>query len=445
MILLVSHDSPERNATARILRQAGYEVLEAATGQEALRLVEDGPELVLLDVNLPDINGFEVRRRIKANPQAAAIPVVYLFASYGTDADRIATLDEGAEACLTQPVHALDLLATVKLCLRLKASETAVRLRDSSYRALVESASDGIFCTSRDGGFLDANAAGCRMLGYKREELLALNVRDVFAPEETARVAPEIAGVHAGQVVHSEWLLQRKDGTRFPGEVDATALPDGRLVSIVRDRTELKYMEESRRDGERELLEAQRMAGMGSWEWTPATGELEWSEGVNHILRGGRRLPSPTFETLAQLYTPESWERLRAAAAKMIQTGLPDELELEIIRDDGTTCWVKMWPRRGVDRMVRSWRFAGPPGHRPTQTGGTCRSARKGFNQIVADSLPGLFYVIDEHGRILRANQNLEDLSGYTSDEISRMSSWISSRKRIRAWSRSACSKFLRG
>src|SRR5450631_699127 len=120
MILLVSHDSPERNATVRILRQAGYEVLEAATGQEALRLVEDGPELVLLDANLADINGFEVRRRIKANPQTSVIPVVHLSANYGTDADRIAALDEGAEACLTHPVDPLDLLATVKLCLRLK-------------------------------------------------------------------------------------------------------------------------------------------------------------------------------------------------------------------------------------------------------------------------------------------------------------------------------------
>src|ERR1700678_298635 len=117
MILLVNHDGQERNATTRILRQAGYEVLEAATGREALGLAADGPELVLLDVNLADINGFEVRRRIKANPHTSAIPVVHLSASYGTAADRIAALDEGAEGCLTQPVDPLDLLAPVRTCL----------------------------------------------------------------------------------------------------------------------------------------------------------------------------------------------------------------------------------------------------------------------------------------------------------------------------------------
>ncbi len=423
MILLVSHESQERNATALILRRAGYKVLEAATGEEALRLVEDGPELVLLDVNLPDFNGFEVRRRIQANGHTAAIPVVHLSASYGTDADRIAALDEGAGACLTQPVDTPDLLATIRTCLRLKASQAAVRSLDSSYRALVESASDGIFRIGAEGGFVDANAAGCRMLGDSREGLLASNIRDYIPPEGIARVAPDIARAHAGQAVHSEWLFQRKDGTRFPGEVDATALPDGRLASIVRDLTELKHLEESRLDGQRELLEAQRIAGVGSWEWIPTSGALQWSEGTNHILRGGLRLQSPTFETLAQLYTPESWERLQAAAAKVIRTGLPDELELEILRDDGTTCWVKMLAeaRRGPDGSVAAVRGILQDIDKRKRAE-LAVQREKDFNQILADSLPGLFYIADEHGRLLRVNRNVEDVSGYSSDELSRMS-----------------------
>ncbi len=143
VILLVSREDPERSATALFLRQAGYQVLEASTGQEGLRLVQHGPELVLLDVNLADLNGFEVRRRITANPHTSIIPVVHLSANYGTDAERSAALHEGAAACLTQPVDRLDLLATVRTCLRLKASEAAGRSRDSSDPALVQSASAG--------------------------------------------------------------------------------------------------------------------------------------------------------------------------------------------------------------------------------------------------------------------------------------------------------------
>jgi PAS domain S-box-containing protein len=183
------------------------------------------------------------------------------------------------------------------------------------------------------------------------------------------------------------------------------------------------YKQKLQHDREREPLEAQSIAGIGSWEWTTATSKLHWSEGVNHILRGGRRLPSPTFETLAQMYTSESWERLRAAAPQMIQTGLPDELELEMIRDDGTTCWVKILAeaRRGPDGSVVAIRGTLQDIDTRKRAELAAQQA-KDFNQVIVDSLPGLFYVVDEHGRILRANQNLEELSGYTSDEISRMS-----------------------
>jgi PAS domain S-box-containing protein len=106
-----------------------------------LSLVQCGAELVLLDVNLADLSGFEVRRQIKANPHTSLIPVVHLSASYRTDAERSAALNEGAAACLIQPVDRLDLLATVRTCLQLKASEAALRSLVSSYRALVQSAS----------------------------------------------------------------------------------------------------------------------------------------------------------------------------------------------------------------------------------------------------------------------------------------------------------------
>ena len=418
MILLVSHDSPERDATTRILRQAGYEVLQATTGGEALRLAGEGPQMVILDVNLADINGIEVCRRIKANSDTAAIPVVHLSANYGTAADRIAALDGGAEACLMRPVDPLDLLATVRMCLRLQVAEGAARLIESSYRALVESTSDGIFCVSADGVLVDVNAPGCRMFGYSREKVLALSIHDVFDADDIARVGPEFARVHTGEIAHSEWLFRRKDGTRFPGEVSATVLPDGRLVGIVRDIAEF-----NQRNREVELMEAQRIAGIGSWDWTPATGAIHWSEGLKLIVRRDPDLPTPTFDTLARFYTPNSWEKLTADAARVIETGVPGEIELEMIRDDGTTCWTTTRDEalRGSDGSVIAIRGT------VLEIDERKRAElavlqEKNFNQTIVDSLPGVFYVIDEHGHFLRWNRNFEDVSGYSAAELSGMS-----------------------
>src|SRR3954454_24116981 len=81
-ILYVDDDEANRRAFTWIFEAAGFNVREAATGNEALRLSREKSDLVVLDVNLPDISGFEVCRRIKMHPGTSAIPVLHLSACY---------------------------------------------------------------------------------------------------------------------------------------------------------------------------------------------------------------------------------------------------------------------------------------------------------------------------------------------------------------------------
>src|SRR5688500_18232435 len=101
-ILNVDDDEANRSVKSHILRHAGYRVVEAKNGAEALRLVqESSPQLVVLDVKLPDVSGTEVCRRIKANPDSAGIMVLQVSASHVTTADRIEGLEGGADSYLT--------------------------------------------------------------------------------------------------------------------------------------------------------------------------------------------------------------------------------------------------------------------------------------------------------------------------------------------------------
>jgi DNA-binding response OmpR family regulator len=114
-ILVVDDDDACRYAKYRILRQAGYEVLEAATGNDALCLLgREEPDLVLLDVRLPDINGLEVCRRIKQNPDTKLIPVLQMSASFCDDKSKVAGLEGGADGYITEPVEPVLLVATVR-------------------------------------------------------------------------------------------------------------------------------------------------------------------------------------------------------------------------------------------------------------------------------------------------------------------------------------------
>ncbi|MGH7854248.1 MAG: response regulator transcription factor, partial [Candidatus Binatia bacterium] len=119
-ILNVDDDDANRYAKSRILKRAGYQIVEAGTGMDALRLVKESkPELVLLDVKLPDINGLDVCRRIKEDPDSSHIMVLQISASHIATPDRVLGLGCGADTYLTEPVESTELLATVQALLRL--------------------------------------------------------------------------------------------------------------------------------------------------------------------------------------------------------------------------------------------------------------------------------------------------------------------------------------
>lgn len=123
-IVNVDDDEASVYAKTRLLRKAGYTVFEARDGREAILMVEkERPHLALVDVHLPDISGIEVSRRLKANPDTAATIIVQVSASSITSQDRTSGLEGGADAYLTEPIAADELLANVKALLRLRARE----------------------------------------------------------------------------------------------------------------------------------------------------------------------------------------------------------------------------------------------------------------------------------------------------------------------------------
>jgi signal transduction histidine kinase len=139
-ILNVDDYVPGRYARTKVLRQLGFPIFEAGTGEEALELVaRHRPTLVLLDVNLPDMSGFDVCRRIRGNPETAYTTIVHMSASSIQAQHQVMGLDTGADGYIVEPVDPDVLLATVNAFLRARRAEEALRksteeLRWFSYR-----------------------------------------------------------------------------------------------------------------------------------------------------------------------------------------------------------------------------------------------------------------------------------------------------------------------
>jgi CheY-like chemotaxis protein len=113
-VLIVDDYPGARYLRSRILSDAGYEVLEASTGDDALRIAgQVVPALILLDVNLPDISGLEVCQRLKQNALTANIPVIQITGAWLSDAHRQQGLASGASAYLVEPVDDATLLRNV--------------------------------------------------------------------------------------------------------------------------------------------------------------------------------------------------------------------------------------------------------------------------------------------------------------------------------------------
>ena len=170
-------------------------------------------------------------------------------------------------------------------------------------------------------------------------------------------------GVHAADLQHCvatyvhafdrrepfmmEYRLRRHDG-EYRWVLDKAAPrfgADGAFAGYIGacfDVTEFKRAEAERTiANELELEEAQRLAGVGSWRWDPSSDTVVWSEELYRIAGRDPSLPAVSYKEHSRLYTPESWDRLRAAVEASLHTGAPYELVLEMVRTDGSHRWVR--------------------------------------------------------------------------------------------------------
>jgi DNA-binding response OmpR family regulator len=117
-VLLVDDSEQNRYVVARHLHHAEFAVQECATGADALKMALQNPDLIILDVKLPDISGYEVCRRLKLHPATASIPILQISAAFTSNNSKATALEAGADGYLTHPVDSNVLITTVRSLLK---------------------------------------------------------------------------------------------------------------------------------------------------------------------------------------------------------------------------------------------------------------------------------------------------------------------------------------
>ena len=245
-ILVVDDNAPSRYAVSRTLRKEGFEVLEAATGVDALAIAdEDQPDLVLLDVNLPDLHGFDVARRLKSGERTRLTPILHLSASAIKSEDRIDGLAAGADAYLVEPVDPGELVANIRALLRLRTAEARLQRTAAMLSTVIESSPLAIAVFDSDGSVLRWNPAAERLFGIAAEAIEERTLETAALPGWLVNAPHVAAWLQSGSSV--EHTFQRPDGLAVDIAMFAAPLQGANgYVAIFEDVSMRKRFERER-------------------------------------------------------------------------------------------------------------------------------------------------------------------------------------------------------
>lgn len=276
-ILLVDDSPVNLGVIVESLETHGYDVLVAVDGEEALQRTGIArPDLILLDVMMPGLDGLEVCRRLKMQPHTRDIPVIFMTSLSGIE-DKVKGLEAGAVDYVTKPLQIDEVRARVKTHLKLcalqrsleenvraleeqaavlEASRQQHKVTEAWYRGIFRSAPDGMVVVNAQGMIALVNEHLEKMFGYVQGELIGQPVelllpagaRNGHVAKRTEFFASGVA-VRPMDAVLGSLRACRKDGTEFPVDVSLSRLPDadgmgGVVCAAIRDITERKRIQQ---------------------------------------------------------------------------------------------------------------------------------------------------------------------------------------------------------
>jgi len=261
-VLAVDDNRTNLHILQVFLKKLGHEVILAENGEEAVRrFEEERPDLVLLDIMMPVMDGFEAARRIKAMTAERWTPVVFLSA-LNRDENLVEGLEAGADDYLTKPINFVVLEAKLRSMQRSLAmqQETADALR--RVQAISDNVMEAIITIDEAGIIASVNQATERMFGWNSEEMVGNNVSMLMPePYHTAHdgyLASYMAGEKPGRVIGQEREVEAvcRDGRIFPITLGVSEIMlDGQrmFIGVVRDISERKQAEQKDRENARLL------------------------------------------------------------------------------------------------------------------------------------------------------------------------------------------------
>jgi PAS domain S-box-containing protein len=413
-ILVVDDDPVIVKATRRLLDKAGYETLPAQTGREALEAARaHHPDLILLDVNMPDMNGFDACRQLKADPALAGIGVIIVTSTY-TDAESQASgLDLGADGYIARPISNRELLARVQAMLRQRDAEQEAHRIAAEWAATFNAVNSAIFLTDAQYNIIRHNRAAEEIFGKPPQKIIGQKCYCLVHESQQPYYACPLMEVKSKKTRRN--MVFERAGRWLEVTVDPVLDENGNFIGsvhVVNDITERKRAEEMLRQQEEDYRKLFEDHAAVKLIIDPDTGDIV---DANHA---------------AAAYYGWSREELRQMQIQQINTLSPEEVKKEMEKARRLQRIHFEFRHRRADGSIRdvsvfsskvSWRGKERLHsiiHDITaqkQAEEALRQSEETYRNLFHNAQVGLFRTRIEDGKILESNEQLARMFGYDS------------------------------
>jgi len=370
--ILIVDDSNFFRVTVRKMIEENFKVriFEASNAFEAMRLLGNHPvDLILLDVNMPEVDGFKAAKIIKHQEKYANIPIIFCTAMPPTKEIVHRSFDVGGIDFLNKPFTEAEIVRLLALYFRFilrerevtrkilenqqqlqkeieerKHAEQALRLSEEKFKKITSSAYDAITMINNDNKINFWNEAAFRIFGYTNEEATNTDFVKLISPPGKYQLYKanfenlKFAAKDLESSKHFEIQALRKGGQIIDLEVSISYVyieSEENFIIIARDITQKKIEAMQLARSEALLSEAEAIVHFGSWEFDLATQKITWSKELYRIYEFDPDTTTPTLELITSIMKSDDIDILKQVGDKAVNEGIPYNIEYEIITLSG--------------------------------------------------------------------------------------------------------------